>query len=144
MRLYKPSKIALATLDAYVNADYWVGGSTPFTLKIDCFSPQLQFFLQHHQSHCAALITAFNPYSQMLTPQQNACADRRLLAELSRRQLTYIEGVSSDPQQQWSHEKSYLILNLALNQSKRLAQQFQQNGLVWSDADAIPRLVLVR
>ncbi len=137
------SALSESTLKAYLNADYKVLSKPPFSFKIGQLCTNLPQLLHEHHAICAAFITAFNPYGQLHTIEQNHEADDRLRAMIHAHQLSYCEGFGSDPDGQWEEEKSYLIINLALEPSKELARRFQQNALVWIDTEAIPQLVLL-
>ncbi len=64
--------------------------------------------------------------------------------ELGRRSLAYIEGIGQHPSKQWPGEASYLVFGLELEAAKTLGRALRQNAIVWSDADAVPRLILLR
>jgi hypothetical protein len=49
-----------------------------------------------------------------------------------------------DPSGNWPAEKSFLALGLDLEVSRALGAEFQQNAVLWANADAIPRLILLR
>ena len=63
---------------------------------------------------------------------------------LRQRSLICLEGVGRHPANQWPGEVSYLILGLTLDAAKTLGTRLEQNAIVWSGADAVPRLILLR
>jgi hypothetical protein len=67
-----------------------------------------------------------------------------MLGELSASGLAFVEGVGNDPSNIWPGERSFLVLGLVPEAAKSLGAQFGQNAIVWSGADAIPRLILLR
>lgn len=138
------SIISETTLTAYINADYVVLTETPFTLKIGCYSPELKALYQHFNDSSAAFLTAYNPFSNIESDTDNAQANQRLIAELTKRNLRYISGVGRDPKGLWADEASHLVLGLTLADSKDIAAHFRQNALVWVDHNAIPELILMR
>ena len=54
------------------------------------------------------------------------------------------QGLGQHPTNGWSGEVSYLILGLTLEAAKVLGARHEQNAIVWSDADALPQLILLR
>jgi hypothetical protein len=55
-----------------------------------------------------------------------------------------IKGAGSDPSGGWPPEESFLVLGLGLEAARTLGREFHQNALLWTDHDAIPRLILLR
>jgi hypothetical protein len=60
---------------------------------------------------------------------------------LRARSLRAYPGVGQHPQNGWPGESSFLVMGLSLASAKILAAAFDQNALVWSGADATPRLI---
>lgn len=60
------TRIAPRLLLAYHRTRYAVRATPPFDLKIGATSAALRQWMDQHRCHCAALITACNPYSQVL------------------------------------------------------------------------------
>lgn len=136
--------IANDLLESYQNTDYQVHGRDPFTLKIGEVSEPLFRLYKQHRCDCAAFITASNPYSQKLDPSINAQRHLDLKADLTSRSLIFIEGVGIGKDPDWPGEASCLIFGLALEASRVLGNKFNQNAIVWCDAEAMPQLVLLR
>ena len=119
-------------------------GDEPFTLRIGAENPVLAAVHKRHRVDCSAYVTAHNPYSQVLDDAANAQRHAELGRELRQRSLVAIEGVGRHPSNGWAGETSYLILGLTLEAAKVLGACHQQNAIVWSDADAVPQLILLR
>lgn len=118
--------------------------SGTFTLKIQQFSPALQQLYQATSQASMALITAYNPYSQLTNDKVNQQAQQQLSNVLQTYTKCYIYPAQhQDPKQQWPPEPSYCILGLSLPQAKALAKQFRQTALVWAEKEAIPQLIVV-
>ena len=133
-----------ALISAYRETDYRVTESPAFTLRVDTFSPDLQAFLRSRKATCAAFLTACNPFSQSLSDSENEKLQLSLANELTHRSLDYLEGIGQHPLNHWPGEPSFLVIELALEAAKTLGKLYQQNAFIWSDSDAIPRLVLLR
>ena len=136
--------IADNLLESYRNTDYKVQGQDPFILKIGQSSEPLLRLYKQHRCDCAAFITASNPFSQKLDPSINAQRHLDLMADLTSRSLIFIDGVGIGKDPDWPGEASFLVIGLALEASRVLGTKFNQNAIVWCDAEAMPQLVLLR
>ncbi len=133
-----------ALIEAYRETEYRVAGDQPFTLRIGEVSAELQALRSRQRSEPCACITACNPFSQVVSPSENAERHAQLGAELAKRGLTHIEGVGQHPSNNWPGEPSYLILGLDLEAARTLGMRMEQNAIVWIGADAVPELVLLK
>lgn len=136
--------IAPDTLFAYLQTDYRVDGEVPFTLRIGQPCPALSTLHKTHKVQCSAFITACNPLSEPVSDAENAARQDALAQELKRRSLAFLPGVGQHPSSQWPGEPSYLVLGLSLEAAKALGSRLEQNAIVWSGADAVPQLILLR
>ena len=135
--------IADNLLESYQNTEYQVHGRDLFTLKIGEVSEPLLRLYKQYRCDCAAFITASNPFSQKLDPSINAQRHLDLMADLTSRSLSFIDGVGLGKDPDWLGEASCLIFGLALEASRVLGNKFNQNAIVWCDAEAMPQLVLL-
>ena len=142
--MFSESIIDAATLQAYRDTHYRVHASEPFTLHIGESCPTLAAAHKNCRTDCSAIITAVNPFSQVLGDELNAQRHAQMGRELDLRSLKYIEGVGQHPSNQWPGEVSYLVFGLGLEAAKTLGVKFEQNAIVWGGADAMPRLILLR
>ena len=123
---------------------YRVHGAEPFTLRVDEPSAALAAAHKRFRTDCSAFITACNPFSEDVGAASSAQRHADLGLELARRSLAHIEGIGQHPSNQWPGEASYLVFGLKLEAAKTLGRALRQNAIVWSDADAVPRLILLR
>ena len=138
------STIADDLLESYRDTDYQVHGQDPFSLRIGEVSEPLLRLFKQHRCDCAGFITACNPYSQKLDSSVNAQRHLDLMADLTARSLIFLDGVGLGKDPDWPGEASCLIFGLALEASRVLGNKFNQNAIVWCDAEAVPHLVLLR
>lgn len=139
------STISGSLIGNYTHADYRIGTAADcITLKIDQYSEPLAQFLVTLNQSCAAIISAYNPYSQLVSDEENVAAHESLRHILTCHAYQGIESVHTDPTGVWPAEKSFFIPGIDIHSAKSLGQQFNQNAIVWIDRDAIPRLVLLR
>ena len=129
---------------AYRATRYWVEAAPDrFCLRIDEHSPELAALLRSASTRCAAYLTACNPFSVVATHTENERANRALREAVQQYGVTVIAGTGRDARSTWE-EPSFLALGLGIEDARRLGVRFRQNAMVWSDGDAIPRLILLR
>ncbi len=138
------SAIDAETLRAYRETHYRVLGDMPMTLRIDQPSVALAALHRALRVDCSAFITAANPFSQRCDDAANARRQQALAQDLNALGLRAIEGAGEHPDNGWPAEPSFLVPGLPLAEARALGQTYQQNAVVWSGADAVPRLVLLR
>ena len=138
------SAIDPPTLQAYLETDYRVHGEPGFTLRVGRASAELLAAHKRRRTDCSAFLTACNPFSQPLDAAANAARQAALAKELSGRSLAFLPGVGQHPSNGWPGEDSFLVFGLTLEAAKALGMRLEQNGLVWSGADAVPQLILLR
>jgi hypothetical protein len=141
------SAIAEDLIMAYRSAHYRAGsGRDAITLRVDEPSEPLSRLFAVSGHRCAAFITACNPFGaqESLEANMRACAALRdRLDSYVARPDQIIEGMGIDPSGEWPAEKSFLVLGLDLDASCILGEEFGQNAIVWVEADAVPRLILL-
>lgn len=133
-----------ATLQAYRETEYRVLGSVPAVLHIGAHCADLAVLHRAHHCTCSAFVTACNPHGQILSDRLNAQQQQALVAEISRRGLVAIPGIGVHPAGEWRGEASFLVPGLEREAAQELGRQFAQNAVVWSGADAVPELLLLR
>ncbi len=138
------STLAPDLISAYEVTNFHVKAEPAFTLNVGKVSEELKALFKQNNANNAAFITAWNPYSKSLSDEENQARNDQLENELIIRSLKFIDGFGQDPLGQWSGEDSFLVLGIDLEASKTLGVQFEQNAIVWSDSDAIPKLILLR
>lgn len=138
------SIIDAGTLQAYRETEYRVLGEQPLTLRVGQVSAGLLALHKSHKVPCSAFLTACNPFSQRCDDDANASRQAALAGELARRGLAFAAGIGQHPSNEWPGEDSFLVFGLDLKSAKALGARFEQNGFIWSSADAVPQLILLR
>ncbi|MBN9407475.1 MAG: DUF3293 domain-containing protein [Burkholderiales bacterium] len=133
-----------STIQAYRETEYRVLGEPPLTLQVGQVSAGLLALHKRHKVDCSAFLTACNPFSQRSGDAANANRQAALAAELARRGLAFVAGIGKHPSNDWPGEDSFLVLGLDLQAARMLGVQLEQNGFIWSGADAVPQLILLR
>ena len=142
--LMTDSQIEPDTIQAYRETAYGVAGDQPFDMHIDVVSEELLALHAARRVTCSAFITACNPFSRFLDAPSNQRRHDQLRLELERRELAFLEGAGEHPSNGWPEEASFLVLGISLDDASEIGRQFEQNGIVWSDAEARPQLILLR
>jgi hypothetical protein len=131
-------------IEAYQNANYYVRSAQPFIMQIGEKSDGLIDLCRRLRVSCAAFITAYNPFGEILTDEENKLRNNQLKLDIDTLELTVVKGFGQDKLGEWGQEESFLICGLDLDASKKVGMKYQQNAIVWFGADAIPRLILLR
>lgn len=131
------------TIRAYRETHFRVFSDPPTTLMVDEANPSLAAIHNAAKVGCSAFITACNPFSEQYNPAANARRQEMLAIELRHRDVTFISGVGQHPSSDWE-EASFLVLGMSLEDAKACGTQHGQNAIVWSGADALPQLILLR
>ncbi|MXS84582.1 DUF3293 domain-containing protein [Nitrosomonas sp. HPC101] len=140
-----PSTLPEELIGKYLATRYQVWIDTSLvTLRIGCQSAPLAALLQLTDSWNAAYITACNPASQVVAPEENRSAMARLYETLANHSNHIYRGAGIDPAGEWPAEESLLVLDINLAIAIKIGREFGQNAIVWMDSAAIPRLVLLR
>ena len=142
--MFPDSVLDADLIRAYRETHYRVHGVEPFTLRVDEHSAALAAAHKRFRTDCSAFITACKAFSEEADAASKARGHSELGLELGRRSLAYLEGVGQHPSKQGPGEASYLVFGLELEAAKTLGRALRWNAIVWSDADAVPRLILLR
>ncbi len=141
-----PTVLSTELINDYLSAWYQVQIESAhlITLHIGEYTEPLATLLQTTGSRHAAYITACNPASQILAPEENRVATVRLREQLTSYSKYIYAGESIDPAGKWPAEASFLVLGIDLAAAATIGYSFGQNAILWINTDAIPRLVLLR
>lgn len=137
-----PSELAPSLLTAYRRTEYQVGAAV--VLRISLYSEDLDLWQQRHGVESSAFVSAVNPRSAALDVHENQVRHERLRTRLAREGLSFEEGRGVDPEGRWPPEAGFLIAGVDQAHARRFGQEFDQNAVVWSGANAVPQLLLLR
>lgn len=136
--------MAAELVAAYRATHYCVNGATPpFLLRVDATNADLAAFHAANGVRSSAFLTAWNPGSRPTADEVNQAAQQRLKARLLGGGFRVVDGLGVDPTGQWAGEESVLVLGIPRAAACAVGREFHQHGIVWSDADAVPRLLLL-
>jgi len=128
----------------YRESRYRVFSNPPAELEIDRPSPQLAALHEQAGVHASAFVTACNPHSEPLGEAENRARQQALASELRALGFAFLPGCGEHPGNDWPREPSFLVLGIERERACALATRHEQNALVCSGPDAVPRLLLLR
>ena len=129
---------------AYREAHYIVlDEGTEIRLKVGTVNLELARLMSNKNAHTASVLTAYNPYSEVKTKQENELAQMQLRQRLEELGIATLEAVGRDAKEQWEPEPSVLALDLTLKEAETLADEYGQNAFIWiPKQDAVIELFL--
>lgn len=133
--------VSAQLVSAYRDTNFGVeDGAQSFVLRLGEPSPRLAELLSPYPDKGAVYITAWNPFSQVASEQQNQRANDRLRAELYALGLVVMQGQGASRDGHW-HEDSLLAFPLDRHTASKLGETYGQNAVVYVDASGTPELV---
>ena len=124
-------------VEAYNNTSYRIAiPNEVMTLRPSDHSPSLDQFLTAGGWGSAAVITASNPRSIVLSHEDNVTANavlRTVASEAGYRMYSAV-GVGDDPK--WEREDSFLLCGIALQEALVIAVRFEQNAIAYHEINA--------
>lgn len=91
------------------------------------------------KSQPAAILTSWNPRSQLFSVQENKSRNIKLRALLNNYSVLNALGQGSDAS--WPAEESFYILGITKIEAEKLAVDFGQYAYVWLEQDNVASLV---
>lgn len=130
------------TLASYRAARYVVhDGDGVTTLRLDVHNPDLAALMRAHGAASACFVTAFNPFSEERTQEENEAANAGLRAWLRARGWPLLEGDGCCGEDDRDAERSFLAFGPSAEDAWALCVAFDQNAVVFAGADAVPVLL---
>jgi hypothetical protein len=121
-------------LDAYRRTAFVA--NTPsggLSLRIGQRSTALDDLLAEHGVTTWAYITAFNPGSIVLTPQENMARQRELERVVAPRGFATFSGEGVGDDGRWPPERSLLVLGIGRSDAVQLGRRFGQIAIVYGE-----------
>jgi hypothetical protein len=127
-------------IEAYKNTKYKVF-EPDIIIEIGKFNQFLDNLLLKHNSNEWAFITAYNPYSRVLTNDENRMRHDEL-KELTKAYITFEgHGVGEDPA--WEPELSLFIIGISKDVASLIGKKFEQNAIVYGKTNSEPELIIL-
>ena len=109
-------------------------------LRIDQPCTVLADWMETAGVACFAIVSACNPRSQRLSAGENAERQSALECDLIEGNYEPYAAENAPDDAGWPCEESCFVPDLALEDALALAEDYEQNAIVWGGADGIPRL----
>ncbi len=129
--------------EAYRKTDYVVFCSPALILRVDHDNLELDAFLIREGKQSAAFISAWNPYSEPKSQEDNDRADRELMDDLRQRGYALIEGEGRGRIGDWPAEASVLAIGIDRAASEEVGRRFRQNAIVFHEFCGCSRLLVL-
>lgn len=129
-----------STLQAYLNTTYTIE-NPELHIKIGEANHALNVFLFDNNSYSWAFISAFNPFSSLLSDEENERRHNDLVENVKAKKWRYREGKGMPADENWKSEKSLLILDISKPDAIRMGKAFNQNAIVFGRLNQAPELV---
>ncbi len=139
---YNSNNIDQSLITAYQDTVYSTF-QPPLQLKIGEKNEALTVFLFDNNAFTWAFVSASNPFSIKIEAKENQKRHSALVNFVKNSGLRFIEGEGKSKDSTWS-EKSLFILDISKKEAIILAQNFEQNAIVFGYFDRAPDLVLCR
>ena len=124
--------ISPSLVQSYRKAIYLIHAQgEDIVMKVAKTSPQLSALMQSRKVARAAFITAFNPFSSVLSAHENELRHGALLSDLTSLGLELLSGEGRDCENLWPSETSVLALGISLENAELLAKRYEQNAFIW-------------
>ena len=117
---------------AYREAIYIVNkDNEKINLKVGEVSNELSKLMKSQKAQTAAILTAFNPYSEVRSTVENERSQSKLTKALSLKSIVCINAIGTDAKGEWGAEPSILTLGISLQDAEFLADAYGQNAFIW-------------
>lgn len=134
-------KISEELAAAYRNTNYCVSSSGKvFVLRIGVASEAVKEIMAAASASGAVFITAWNPFSKVLTEAENIAANEALKSDLEKVAASILNGYGSSPDTSW-REDSFFAFPVERSASIKLCCQYRQNAVIFVSSDGVPELV---
>ena len=88
-----------------------------------------------------AFVSACNPYSQLLTDEENLKRHQLLKNVLEMHGCEYFEGGGIADEGEWPREQGLLSIGLSLKQAIEVGQIFQQNAIMFCSVGDVAKVI---
>ena len=113
--------------------------------KIDIYikkeNQELQSFLREHNFTSWCFITAWNPFSEALSNEENKALNK--LLELDLNCYSVFSAKGQDTLGDWPAEISFFVGNISREQAIDLGKKYKQNAIIFGEIDALAELLIL-
>jgi len=127
-------------IEAYKNSKYKVF-EPDIIIEIGVLNQDVDGLLIEYKSVEWAFITAYNPYSRVLTNDENRLRHEDL-KELTKAYITF-EGHGAGEDPAWEPELSLFIIGISKEEASLIGKRFEQNAIVFGKTNSEPELLIL-
>lgn len=129
-------------INSFLNTNYTVypEEGKQFIININQANFELHQFLNEFNASTFAFITAWNPQSNLLSPQKNQARNKQLQEDLKDYTIFPAAGVPANGEN-WIPEASFFILNIKKEDAFTLAEKYDQLAFVFGEINELPKLI---
>ncbi|MBK7705577.1 MAG: DUF3293 domain-containing protein [Acidobacteria bacterium] len=128
--------------EIYKAAEYVVeDGKRRFVIRVGETSGELDALLGEYQCETWAFISAHNPRSEELTPEENEARHIDFISYLNDHEYRYFAGYGQSPDGLWTPETSALVVNIARTEAIGIGTLFDQSAILIGRKGFSPELV---
>lgn len=127
--------------NSYLLAHYYVDIFQK-PIKIGGISVEFESYMEKENTSSWAFITAYNPMSRVLSPEENISRNEDLESKI--KGYPYLHGAGRDPEGEWTPERSFLILDIKLEEATALAKEFEQKAIVYGEKGGVAELIMIQ
>jgi hypothetical protein len=127
-------------IEAYKNTKYKVF-EPDVIIEIGKSNQDLDNLLLKYNSNEWAFITAYNPYSRVLTNNENRTRHDELKVLTKHYKAFEGHGVGEDPT--WEPELSLFIIGISKDDASLIGKKFEQNAIVYGKINFAPELLIL-
>ena len=126
----------------YLQADYVVlEGQNKIVIRISEPSAELDELLKQNEAKSWAFMTAYNPFSKLLSEEENAARQADLQRLLQERNFRFLNGYGESPNGDWNAEPSVFVFEIDRQTAVEIGRQFDQHAIVFGKTGELPELV---
>lgn len=90
-----------------------------------------------------AFISAWNPFSQPISPSENENRHSKLVDFANKKQWVFAEGFGVPQNEDWQAEKSLFLLDISKDEAINLGKMFDQYAIVVGRLGKAPELIFL-
>lgn len=112
-----------------------------YNIKINDFNSILDKYLEDNKFDNWAIITAYNPMSELIPEEENIKANAELEEDIKHYQKLKSQGL--DPLGKWPEEKGYIIFDIDEEKAKEIGKKYKQRAIVYSNKNEKARIIVL-
>lgn len=140
----KKSSICKTLISAYQGSEFVVLSQPEFILRIGKTCQQADALLEQHNVQIGFIVTACNPYSNVLSDEDNQTRNTLLKQQMAASNCLLIDALGRDPTGEWPGEPSYFVMGINREDAIKWGVLFEQNAIVGYELGQPAELILLR